>query len=60
MVVCYNMGEWHEIPVILKLPKMEIGVWLVTLLLTVFADLTVAVEAGMIFAALVYIRKVSH
>jgi sulfate permease, SulP family len=59
MVVCYNMGEWHEIPVILKLPKMEIGVWLVTLLLTVFADLTVAVEAGMIFAALVYIRKVT-
>jgi sulfate permease, SulP family len=59
MVVCYNMGEWHEIPIILKLPKMEIGVWLVTLLLTVFADLTVAVEGGMILAALVYIRKVT-
>lgn len=59
MVVCYNMGEWHEIPAILKLPRMEIGVWLTTLLLTVFADLTVAVEAGMILAALVYIRKVT-
>ncbi len=46
MVVCYNMGEWHEIPEILKLPKLEIGVWLTTLLLTVFADLTVAVEAS--------------
>jgi SulP family sulfate permease len=59
MVVCYNMGEWHEIPEILKLPKLEVGVWLTTLLLTVFADLTVAVEAGMILAALVFIRKVT-
>ncbi len=48
MVVCYKMGEWHEIPQILRLSKFEIGVWLMTLLLTVFADLTVAVEVGMI------------
>jgi SulP family sulfate permease len=59
MVVCYNMGEWHEIPEILKLPKLEVGVWLTTLSLTVFADLTVAVEAGMILAALVFISKVT-
>jgi SulP family sulfate permease len=59
MVVCYNMGEWHEIPQILKLSKLEIGVWLTTLLLTIFADLTVAVEGGMILAALVFIRKVT-
>ena len=58
-VVCYNMGEWREIPQILRLSKLEIGVWLTTLLLTVFADLTVAVEAGMILAALVFIRKVT-
>jgi SulP family sulfate permease len=59
MVVCYNMGEWHEIPQILKLSKLEIGVWLTTLLLTTFADLTLAVEGGMILAALVFIRKVT-
>ena len=58
-VVCYNMGEWHEIPEILKLPRLEVGVWLTTLLLTVFADLTVAVEAGMVLAALIFIRKVT-
>ncbi len=58
-VVCYNMGEWPEIPQILRLSKLEIGVWLTTLLLTVFADLTVAVEGGMILAALVFIRKVT-
>jgi SulP family sulfate permease len=58
-VVSYNMGEWREIPELLKLSKLEIGTWLVTFALTVFADLTVAVEAGMILAALVYIRKVT-
>jgi sulfate permease, SulP family len=58
-VVSYNMGEWHEIPELLKLSPLEIGTWLVTFALTVFADLTVAVEAGMILAALVYIRKVT-
>ena len=58
-VVSYNMGEWGEIPELLKLSPLEIGTWLVTFMLTVFADLTVAVEAGMILAALVYIRKVT-
>lgn len=59
LVVSYNMGEWREIPELLKLSRLEIGTWLITFLLTVFADLTVAVEAGMILAALVFIRKVT-
>jgi SulP family sulfate permease len=59
MVVAYNMGEWREIPDLLKLTKSDITVWLVTFALTVFADLTVAVQAGMILAALLYIRKVT-
>jgi sulfate permease, SulP family len=59
-VVSYNMGEWNEIPELLKLSRLEVGTWLVTLLLTVFADLTTAVEAGMILAALIFIRKVTE
>jgi SulP family sulfate permease len=59
MVVAYNMGEWKEIPAILKLSKADIAVWLITFALTVFADLTVAVEVGMILAALLYILKVT-
>ena len=59
MIVAYNMGEWSEIPQILKLSKADISVWLITFGLTVFADLTVAVQAGMILAALFYIRKVT-
>jgi len=59
-VVSYNMGEWREIPALLRLSPLEIATWLVTFFLTVFADLTVAVEAGMILAALVYIQQVTQ
>jgi SulP family sulfate permease len=59
LVVSYNMGEWSEIPELLKLSRLEVATWSATFILTVFADLTVAVEAGMILAALVFIRKVT-
>ena len=59
MIVSYNMGEWREIPQLLKLTKTDISIWLVTFALTVFADLTVAVEAGMILAALLFISRVA-
>ena len=59
MVVAYNMGEWREIPQLLKLTKTDLSVWLVTFALTVFADLTVAVEVGMILAALLFISRVA-
>ncbi len=59
MVVSYNMGEWLEIPALLKLTRTDISVWLVTFALTVFADLTVAVQAGMILAALLFISRVA-
>ena len=60
MMVSYNMGDWEEIPEILKLSVADIAVWLVTLTLTVVTDLTFAVEVGMVLAALMFIRKVSR
>jgi SulP family sulfate permease len=60
MMVAYNMGDWEEIPEILKLSAADIAVWLVTLTLTVVTDLTFAVEFGMVLAALTFIRKVSR
>ena len=60
MVVAYNMGEWREIPELLRLTKADIAVWLATFALTVFADLTVAVEVGMVLAALLFIRRVAE
>jgi SulP family sulfate permease len=59
MIVAYDMGEWREIPDVVKLGPAEAAVWLITFTLTVFADLTVAVEAGMVLAALLYIRRVT-
>jgi len=59
MIVSYNMGECREIPELLRLTKADIAVWLATFALTVFADLTVAVEVGMVLAALLFIRRVA-
>jgi SulP family sulfate permease len=59
LVVARNMGEWSEIPELWKQGWTDRLVWLVTFVLTVVADLTVAVEAGMILAALLFIRRVA-
>lgn len=59
-VVAYNMGEWREIGGILRLEAADKSVWLITFVLTVAADLTMAVEVGMALAALLYIYRVSE
>lgn len=60
VLVAYQMGEWHEIRPFLKQSRADIAVWVTTFLLTVLADLTVAVEVGMVLAMLMFIRKVSR
>jgi SulP family sulfate permease len=52
LVVAYNMSEWREVGGIFRTEIADILVWLVTFVLTVVADLTVAVEIGMSLAAL--------
>ena len=59
LVVCYNMGEWHEVGELWKQSWTDRLVWFATFALTVVADLTVAVETGMILAALLFIRRIS-
>ena len=59
-VVAYNMSEWREIGGIFRTELADITVWMVTFILTVVADLTVAVEVGMALAALLYIYRVSQ
>ncbi len=59
MVVAYNMGDWAEIPELLRLTKTDVMVWVVTFALTVFADLTQAVGVGMVCAALLFIKRVA-
>jgi len=59
LVVAWNMGEWKEIPKLLRMSWATILVWLTTFGLTVFADLTVAVQFGIILAALLFVREVA-
>jgi SulP family sulfate permease len=59
-VVAYNMGEWREIKNIVRLSNADKAVWLATFALTVFADLTIAVEVGIALAALLYIYRIAQ
>jgi SulP family sulfate permease len=58
--VAYNMGEWAEIGAVMRSSWTDRIVWIFTFALTVFADLTVAVEVGMMLAAVLYIRQVTE
>ena len=59
-VVAWNMGEWREVREITRQTYADVLVWALTFLLTVLADLTVAVEVGMVMAALMFIRRVTR
>jgi SulP family sulfate permease len=58
-VVAYNMGEWREIASVLRSSNADRAVWGATFALTVFADLTVAVEVGIVLAAMLFIHRVT-
>jgi SulP family sulfate permease len=60
VVVAYNMGEWNHFTRLLKWPRGDAAVFLATFSLTVLVDLTVAVEVGMVLAAVLFIKRVSE
>jgi SulP family sulfate permease len=59
VVVAFNMGEWHEFTMLRRYPRSDASVFLITFGLTVVFDLTIAVEIGMILAALLFVRRVT-
>ncbi len=59
IVVAFNMGEWREFLLVRRLPASDVLVLLTTFLLTVIFDLTLAVEVGMVLAAMLFIRRVA-
>lgn len=59
LIVAWNMGDWQELPDVFRMSLTDISVWAVTFALTVFADLTQAVEVGMALAGLLFIRRVT-
>jgi SulP family sulfate permease len=59
-VVCWHMGEWHTFLAQRRAPRSDVAVQLVTFLLTVFVDLTVAVEVGIVLAAFLFMRRMAE
>jgi len=60
VVVAYNMSEWRSFRAILRNPKSDIIVLLVTFFLTVIFDLTVAIEVGVLIACLLCMKRMAE
>lgn len=60
VVVSYHMSEWRTFRAELSAPRSDVAVLLTTFLLTVFVDLTLAVEVGMVLAAFLFMRRMSE
>ena len=60
VIVSYNMSGWRSFASIMKNPKSDVIVLLVTFLLTVIFDLTIAIEVGLICACLLFMRRMAE
>lgn len=60
MVVAYNMSGWRTIVGIFRAPKSDVSVLIVTFLLTVIFDLTIAIEIGLLLAIVLFLRRVTE
>ena len=60
IIVSYNMSEWRTFRSLMKNPKSDVSVLLVTFLLTVIFDLTIAIEIGLLIAMLLFMRRVAE
>lgn len=60
MVVAYNMSGWRSVVAISHNPKGDFSVLLVTMVLTVVFDLTIAIEIGILLAMLLFLRRVTE
>lgn len=60
MVVAYNMSGWRTVRAISHNPKGDFSVLVVTMLLTIIFDLTIAIEIGLLLAMLLFLRRVTE
>ena len=60
IVVAWHMGEWHHFIALFKSNKMDIVVLLTTFFLTVFFDLILAIEIGMILSSFIFMKRMSE
>ena len=60
VVVAIHMGEWHAMKRLALMPRSDAAVLVTTFALTVLFDLVIAVEVGMVLAAILFIKRVSQ
>jgi SulP family sulfate permease len=60
IVVAYHMSEWRVFVQLMRSPRSDILVMVVTFLLTVLIDLTVALQAGMVLAAFLFMNRMAN
>lgn len=60
VVVSYGMSGWRSFLALMKNPKSDVTVLIITFLLTIIFDLTVAIEVGLIIACLLFMRRMSE
>ena len=58
VIVAYNMSGWRTVRGLLKNPKSDVAILIVTFVLTVVFDLTVAIEVGLVIAAISFVKRV--
>lgn len=59
-IVAFRMGEWHELARLRRMPRSDALVLLTTFSLTVVFDLVIAVEVGMVLAAILFIKRIAE
>jgi len=60
IVVSYNMGDWSTFKSLLKAPKSDVAILLLTFVFTILFDLVVAIEIGMVLAMFLWIRRLAE
>lgn len=58
VIVSYNMSGWRTFKGLLKSPKSDVTVLLITFFLTVIFDLTIAIEVGLVIACVLFMKRV--
>ena len=60
VVVSYGMCGWRSFLALMKNPKSDVTVLLITFFLTIIFDLTIAIEVGLIIACLLFMKRMSE
>jgi SulP family sulfate permease len=60
LLVAWHMSEWQRFKTLLKAPRSDVIVLVLTFALTVVVDLVVAIEVGMVLAAFLFMRRMAE